>query len=255
MDITALVKQIQGGDISLYGELWESIKDLVAWFANRYYLGRTAAGPAPGGVEIDDLIQEGYIAMTEAVEVYDSDKGSFSTILAYYLKKHFGAAAGLHGRPDPIDRALSLDAPVNSDDPESETLLDLLPDRKNAISALEDKLFIEELHGALEEAIDTLPAPEAAEIRAEYWEEKSGNVIAEEMGVSYGDVRQLHDNALRHIRKSKSRSKLEAYLDRNTDFYRGMGYQAYISTHSSGVERKVIYRQNLEEHYLQMNRK
>lgn len=253
MDISALAKKIQDGDVSLYEELWKGIKGLVVFFAKKFYYVTAESGNAPGGVELEDLIQEGYIAMTEAIEVFDDEKGAFSTILTYYLKKRFEIAAGFHGKKNPLDRALSLDLPMRRDDPEGDALLDLIPDRQDMISALEDHIFIEELRDALEDALGTLPDQEAAAIKAEFMQEKTGNVIAEEMGIPYNDFRKLRANAWKHIRREKNLLKLEAFLDRETDFYLGMGYRAYYTTQTSGVERKVIYRDNLRKQHEEKN--
>ena len=103
-----LVMLIQNGHTEKLVELWEAVRGFVAWRAKAYatvFDGRF-------GVEVDDLMQAGFLAVAAAVETFAADgDGKFVTWLNYYIKTAFNQAAGLtteRRRKDPINGADSL---------------------------------------------------------------------------------------------------------------------------------------------------
>ena len=84
-----LVFRIQQGERDLLPQLWEGVRGYVAKTARSYmviYDGRY-------GVEFDDLIQSGFLAMVAAVESYEPKDAKFTTWLTYHLKTAFKNAA------------------------------------------------------------------------------------------------------------------------------------------------------------------
>ncbi|MCC8065249.1 MAG: sigma-70 family RNA polymerase sigma factor [Clostridiales bacterium] len=60
-------------------QLWRQCKGFVATMARKYQ----------GRGEMDDLMQEGYIALCEAVKAYDPERGmSFINYSAFYIRRH-----------------------------------------------------------------------------------------------------------------------------------------------------------------------
>ncbi|MCD8396684.1 MAG: sigma-70 family RNA polymerase sigma factor [Lachnospiraceae bacterium] len=75
-----LVRRVQSGaDVSEYMlQLWEQCKGFVAMLARKYQ----------GAAEMDDLMQEGFLALCEAVDAYDPERGmAFISFLAFYIKR------------------------------------------------------------------------------------------------------------------------------------------------------------------------
>ena len=86
MDNEQLVARIQGGDSEAENmlELWKQNKGFIAMIARRY----------SAGAEMEDLEQEGYIALCEAVQHYDLDRGkSFIGYAAFYIKRRMRICA------------------------------------------------------------------------------------------------------------------------------------------------------------------
>lgn len=238
-----LVMQIQQGHNELLPELWEQKQRLIAVLAARYFTIISAGRAAPGGVEVDDLVQCGFIAMVEAAAVYDPELGSFNTILTWYCKKHFRAAIGRSEKQlrDPLNSCASLDIPVGED--EDNTLLDFIPDSRDPFTGAEDRIYQEQLHKALETALDMIPTAEADCIRAEYFEGRSQAEIAARMGVSQERARQLRNGGFRHIRYGSAGPRLERWLDQDTPFYRRVGVERFNNTHTSAVEEVMLWRE------------
>lgn len=80
MDNEQLVARIQGGDNEAENmlQLWRQNKAFIAMIARRY----------SAGAEMEDLEQEGYIALCEAVQHYDPERGmSFISYAAFWIKR------------------------------------------------------------------------------------------------------------------------------------------------------------------------
>lgn len=113
-------------------DLWEAVQQFAAQRSSKWLkLGR-------GGVTFDDLQQEAFIAMLQALEGWDPDAGAFLTWYGIWIKKAFTVACSLRsakGQRSPLEMAVSLDAPV-SENPDGETLVDFLPDTAPSVEEL-----------------------------------------------------------------------------------------------------------------------
>ncbi len=86
MDNEQLVARIQGGDNEAENilQLWRQNKGFISMIARRY----------SAGAEMEDLEQEGYIALCEAVRHYDPGRGmSFISYAAFYIRRRMRICA------------------------------------------------------------------------------------------------------------------------------------------------------------------
>lgn len=86
MDNEQLVLRIQGGDNEAENmlQLWKQNKGFIAMMARRY----------SAGAEMEDLEQEGYIGLCEAVRNYDPARSmSFISYAAFYIKRRMRICA------------------------------------------------------------------------------------------------------------------------------------------------------------------
>lgn len=78
MENEELVKLIQGGDTGQFETLWNQNTKLVLWMLRRY----------KDKDFFEDLIQESFLAMYDAVKAYNPNEGAnFATIFCIYIKK------------------------------------------------------------------------------------------------------------------------------------------------------------------------
>ena len=86
MNNEQLVARIQSGDNEAENmfQLWKQNKGFIAMIARRY----------SAGAEMEDLEQEGYIALCEAVQHYSPDRGaSFISYAAFWIKRRMRICA------------------------------------------------------------------------------------------------------------------------------------------------------------------
>ena len=248
-----LATAIQQGHTELYPVLWERVRAFVIRESKRRY--RAAGGHAGTvyeytdceGMTVADYAQSGYLAMVRAVKYCDPEKGTFLTLLGKCLTTEFDAATqrrGTRAREDPIHHHISLDAPLNADDPEGEALLDMQQAARDVIEESDERKFLEQLHDALNRAIAGLPAEQARTLTRRYWEGRSLREIGRAEGVSIEQIRQREKNGIKTLRRKNQ--ELQQYIDQRTSFYRHVGVDEFQRTNTSAVERLTLERERLE---------
>lgn len=143
-----LAVRIQAGERERLPELWDRVERFAAQQARRT---ARAAGP---GTDWEDLYQCGYLALAEAVEDYNRDRGAFLTWFGFFLQTAFAEETGYRTqrqRRDPLRGAISLDDPVPGTD--DLLLSDTVADPEDRIADTEDTIWRDELHTAMLEAL------------------------------------------------------------------------------------------------------
>lgn len=235
-----LVLEIRAG-CGEYGKLWQQVQAFVRQQAAGY-LHQNAGLCGGAGVEFDDLMQAGFLALHDAVSGFDGAAGlSFMGYLAFHLKRYFREACGIRtSKRDPLLCSLSLDKPVNEEDGAA-TLGELTPDpqAETEREAVEDRIFHEQLHKALEAVMNTLDGAQATVIRRRFWDNHTLDVIGTDMGISRERVRQLEHKAFRALRKPQSKRLLQSFHEEiiSRFAWMGTGWNAWYNTGASSVER------------------
>lgn len=216
-----LVELIQAGARDRLPELWAQVEKFVAVQAHK----RLVLSGGLGGVEFGDLYDAGYLALVAAVDNFDPGAGcSFIGWLTLALKTAFAEAGGYRSRKqarDPLHRAGSLDAPIGEDGGGivGEFQADLAASQ--AIEDVEHRLYLDQLHDALERALDTLPAQQGATLRRRYYQGQTLDDIAAAEGVYKETVRQWQEKGLRALRRPRCR--LNQFVEDRTPYFWNWG--------------------------------
>lgn len=238
-----LVAVIQSGAPERMGELWEQVRRFVIKQARRVPLEDRA------DVELDDLIQAGYLALVDSVADYKPGEYGFLTYLGYHLKNRFAEATRFRSerqRRETLAGTSSLDAPVN-DEAGASTLGDFQEDPAGRadMEAAEERIFQEQLREAVAEALATLPEEQRELLRLRYWEGLTLEEIGQLHGVGAERVRQKENKAIRELRKPKNAVRLVHFYD--FDYYSGSGLGAFRSTGASIQERYLMKQDSIRE--------
>lgn len=175
------------------------------------------------GVEFDDLVSEGYMAMVQAAQKFDGSRGShFIGYASPFIRKAMKLAieqAGVCRIPKNLKKQMpaspnstvSIDTPLN--DNTHFTLLDVIIN-KDALMADEHVAF-EQMMKDLQNCIAGLDAREQ-EVIKKFYGINIGHLsladIAEDMGLKRERVRQIRDKAIRKIRKNATSKVLKNFL-------------------------------------------
>lgn len=223
-----LAVRIQAGENNLTPALWAQTKKLIiALFKQLLRRSEGSNGRCTrAGVTLDDLEQEGYFALLEAVGAYKPDKAhKFTTYLKYPVMTRFFQTIGMRTSKqcgDPLSKAYSLETPVAGESLDI-NLGDSVAD-DTALEALEDvveSVYIEQLHNALEVCLATLPEDQELVIRQKYYMNLTFTEIAQQKGCHPSWSREQLNKGLRKLRGGKSVRLLRPFVQCND------GYQSY----------------------------
>lgn len=190
-----LARLIQSGQRDRLLELWAQVRRFALWRAHKW----VDYGP---GVTMDDLEQEAFIALLDALERWREADGPFLSIYALRLKGVFMKATGQktkRSRMEPLNQATSLDAPIGEDG-EGGTLEEFVEDPSGGegFEAVEERDTLEHLRADMEEAMGSIPAEQREILRRKYY-----------MGQEVD--RRAHAAALRAIRAPGASGRLYSY--------------------------------------------
>jgi RNA polymerase sigma factor (sigma-70 family) len=247
-----LVDRIKAGEKELILDLWQKVRKLVIKIILRRYLPEDGC---TNRVELDDLIQAGFIGMIGAIRDFDSSRGfRFTTYLGKHLANAAREALGIRTQKrDPLIDAISIDQSISSGQDDEISIIDALPDmtQQYVYDDLIDELAGKEDINTIFTQIKQLEPIEKEFLIEKYFNGRTFKEIGETHGTCYQDVRKKISDSLRKIRRSDVGQKIagERYMDRNTNFYARKGLDSFNTSFSSVVEDIVERRERLRKSY------
>lgn len=230
-----LVHAIKAGNRTLFGELCLRNAGLIAKVARRY---RWALQADPA-VDMEDLLEAGKAALMDAVDLWEPDRGAWSTAAVWCLQRAMRDALGLQ-RADWRERVgtRSLDAPLSEGgDGDALSLLEVTPDQRALCP--EDVALSGDLVRIVRGEVEALPDVQRDVVKLIDLEGLSVLVAAERLGLDVAQVRALRARAYRALRHSW---RLRA-MDDETRFYQHKSVKAFNSDFTSVVEEAVLWRE------------
>lgn len=229
----ALAALAATGNSYALGQLWELNKGLLRSMFWKWYPAHKAQADAHG-LTADDFEQEGFFAVQHAAQTYDPAQGAFTTWLTAAMQRQIqrtltnGHARNVTGDDGKLHTtSTSLDVPLDDEDATAAAELD----------AVEDKLFQEQLHSALEEALAKLTDREADVLRRRYYQQQPLREVGEAYGVAWSRAQQVEKAAMRKLRRNPALCRFHDEVIQH-HAYRGTGFAAW--QHGGSVEEHII---------------
>ena len=202
MTTNEIAAAVQAGQADIL-ELWEAVQRFAHDRAYRW----TRAAKGRGGAVLDDLVQCAFIALLDAVQTWRPDSGaSFIGWYSLKLKAAFTEATGQRTertRQDPLDRALSLDAPLtDSGSGEDLTLADVIEDPRSEeeIEAVAELDYQQRRREALTKALNGLTEDQRRAVVLRHCHGLTLDQTAARMGTTKSTARAAEQKGLRLLR-------------------------------------------------------
>lgn len=236
-----LAALIQQGQREYIPTLYDQVKKLLRCKARDYF--NKFYGPCVRcGVELDDLVQEAYLAMLDAVQAFKPDTGNnFTSYLSYPLHNRFRAVTHCkRGIKDPLNQADSLDEPLSTENADF-TRGDTIADDNAAaqFNAVETDMYRSALHSAVEKSLGELDPLQSQVIRCRFYENMTLQATGDRIGCKREMVRRQEEKAMHSLRKPKVSRALRPFMydEMESSAYRGTGLQTFKNTGASATER------------------
>lgn len=235
-----LAVRAQSGDLEALYQLWEDFHRLLFSLAWKFYQRQGKDRCAHHGVTLEDLRQEAFLALANAVRSYKPERPiPFSGYLNRWAENRFRACMGIKPRQDPLNCGESLEAPVVTEQGEgTKSLGELLPDPE----AEKKLLDVDNLaawgyaHQALEKALGELSPIQEAILRRRFYLQQTRPETAQALHITPAQVRKEEEKALRVLRGTPSlQQRKEEALEAAA--YQGTGWYSWYYDGASVEER------------------
>ena len=198
-----LARRIQQGKRDLLLQLWEQVQRYAHDRAYKWF----RATNGRGGQTVQDLEQEAFLALLEALEGWDEKAGPFLPWYSLRLKAAFTAATAQRTKrdmKDPLQDCLSLDAPLTDREGDPFTLEDIIPDQRaeDDLEAVAER----DRQAAIRRVLGTLAPDQRQVIQLRYFHGLTREQTAQRLHLTRAGVNTLEQKALRFLRHpSRSR--------------------------------------------------
>lgn len=215
-----LALRAQAGGRESIGQLWEQVKPLTFQFAGRFFR-RSLTSCQTHGVALDDLQQECFLAVVDAVKAYDPDRGlKFNSFLSFPLKKHFNALIGCRGnqRADPLNESTSLDDSLPGTEDPDLTLMNAIEDNSVNIEEGAEESDVQQI---VDKAVNRLKPFLRFLIKRVYFQGCTLEALSQETAMDKNKIKKDHRKALDELRKTEEIKQLTPFYvsSHTTRFY------------------------------------
>lgn len=204
-----LARRIQQGERDLLLQLWEQVQRYAHDRAYKWF----RATNGRGGQTVQDLEQEAFLALLEALEGWTETAGPFLPWYSLRLKAAFTAATAQRtqrDRFDPLESALSLDVPLLDGEDDLFTLADVVADPR----AEQDMEAVAErdLQAGVRRVVDSLPAEQRRVILLRYFHDMTREQTAQRLHLTKARAATIEAKALRLLRHPVNSRVLLAHI-------------------------------------------
>lgn len=211
-----LAARVKAGESGAALKLWEAVQGFVVLKARER---ARAWSRAP----LDDLIQDGFMAVLDTAARYAPGEGkSFLQALAFSLRKAIAAEEGIRStRRDALKYADSLDAPAVVGDEDSAPAVELIADEGAALAfvGVEYADFLSYCRGMIGAALDSLTPAQARIIRLHYLRGMTLEAAATCCGLSSKQAAsETEQRGLSHMGRGRYHRELRECLTAFEDF-------------------------------------
>lgn len=235
-----LAWNVQNGNRAALTELWGAVRPLLLSMAWKFYQKQGKERCSSHGVTLEDLQQESFFALCDAVQAYRPEKGyQFTTYLHYATENRFKACMGIQGKGDALNHADRLERPIPGDE-EGRKQGETLPDEEAeaALFAVDDRQEQAHFRNVLEQALGELSVVQEAVLRHRFTQRHTRQQTAQALHITPQEVRREEARALQLLRGKPAVLHLrEEALE--TAAYHGTGWFAWYFEQGSVEERLV----------------
>lgn len=211
METNQIAAAVKRGEADLL-ELWEAVRRFAHDRAYRW--ARATEGRA--GMVLEDFLQVAFLAVIDALEGWEPDKGAFITWYGLRLKSAFAEAVGQRtqrDKRDPLQSCVSLDMPLTDREGDPLFLGDVLPDpaAEQDIEDIVERDRLQRLHSALYQALLTLSEQQRRAVVLRNCYDLTLNETAARMGTTRATAITAEQKGLRLLRHPKNSRELKMH--------------------------------------------
>ena len=238
-----LLQQMRNGedDDRTLDTLWEQTAYLFYIHSDGLYRRHKDRADSCG-VERDDCRQVCWFAFLDAIKAYNAKSDTelkFSTFIKFPVRRRVYELFGYRtSKREPLNGAVSLDAPLPGGEDENITVGDTItdPSAETPYEVIDDSDIAAEVEGI----ISDLPPKQAAAIRGRFWQDRTLTEVGAEMGLTPKQIHNQYRVAIHKLRRDKRLQEIHDAYYANTTFTKHTGFRFFKENGMSSVEWHLI---------------
>ena len=238
-----LLQQIRNGegDDQTLATLWEQVEKLFYMHSDGLYR-RHKNRAASCGVERDDCRQVCWFAFLDAIKAYNAKPGielKFTTFIKFHVRRRVYELLGYRtSKPEPLNGAVSLDAPLPGSEDENITIGDTVADP--SAEAPYEEFDCSDTAAEVLERVSALPPKQAAAVHGRFWQDKTLTEVGAELGLTPKQIHNQYRAAIGKLRRDKRLQEICNDYYANTTLTKHTGFRFFKENGMSSVEWHLI---------------
>ena len=238
-----LLQQIRNGksDDRTRATLWEQTAYLFYIHSDGLYRRHKDRADSCG-VERDDCRQVCWFAFLDAIKAYNAKPDTelkFSTFIKLHVRRRVYELLGYRtSKHEPLNGAVSLDAPLPGREDENITIGDTIADPSAEIPF--EQIDESDIAAEVEGIISVLPPKQAAAIRGRFFQDKTLTKVGAELGLTPKQIHNQYQVAVHKLRRDKRLQEIRDDYYANTTLTKHTGFRFFKENGMSSVEWHLI---------------
>ena len=246
-----LLQQIRNGegDNRTLATLWEQTAHLFYMHSDGLY--RRHKGRADScGVERDDCRQVCWFAFLDALKAYNAKPDTelkFSTFIKYHVRRRVYELLGYRtSKREPLNGAVSLDAPLPGSKDENITVGDTVADPSTEVPY--EEIDCSDTATEVLKRVSALPPKQAAAVLGRFWQDKTLTEVGAELGLTSKQIHNQYRAAIGKLRRDKRLQEIRDDYYANTTLTKHTGFRFFKENGMSSVEWHLLKLEERLEH-------
>jgi len=238
-----LLQQIRNGDGDdrTLAVLWEQVRHLFYIHSDGLYRRHKNRADSCGA-ERDDLRQVCWFAFLDTIKAYNAKPDTelnFSAFIKLHVRRRVYELLGYRtSKREPLNDAVSLDAPFPGSEDEKITIGDTILDP--SAEAPFEEIDGSDTAAEVERIVSALPPKQAAAVHGRFWENKTLTEVGAGLGLSPKQMHNQYRDAIRKLRRDKRLQEIHDNYFAETTLTKHTGFQFFKENQMSSVEWHLI---------------
>lgn len=238
-----LLQQIRNGegDDRTLATLWEQVCRLFYMHSDGLY--RRHKGRADScGVERDDCRQVCWFAFLDTLKAYNAKPDAelkFSTFIKFHVRRRVYELLGYRtSKREPLNGAVSLDAPLPGSEDENITASDTIADPSAELPF--EEIDCSDTAAEVLERVSALPPKQAAAVHGRFWQDKTLTEVGAELELTPKQIYNQYQVAVHKLHRDKRLQEICDDYYANTTLTKHTGFRFFKENGMSSAEWHLL---------------
>ncbi|MDR1775779.1 MAG: hypothetical protein LBS17_05000 [Actinomycetes bacterium] len=230
-----------GGDEQTLTALWEQTAHIFFMHSDGLYRRHKDRADSCGAAR-DDFRQVCWFAFLDTIKAHNAKPDTelkFTAFIGFHVRRRVYELLGYRtSKRNPLNGAVSLDAPLPGNDDENITIADSIADPQAELPF--ETADGSDIASEVERIVSALPEKQAAAVRGRFWRDKTLAEVGAELGLTPTQIRNVYQHAIRKLRRDRRLREIHEEFYAAANLTKHTGFKFFKETGMSSVEWHLL---------------